>query len=83
MKDQRCGSCSSVNVTELATETCLHFTGLSGLNVEPIFLFPRAVVCLDCGSMQSNLAEKEIEQVKKAAAKFDIAVVRHRGSSLL
>ena len=68
-----CGSCSSVNVIELASETCLHFPGQKGLNVEPIFIFPKTVVCLNCGSMQSSLEEREIEQVRKAAARFNVA----------
>ena len=75
MKEQllSCGSCGSVNVIKLASETCLHFPGLKGLNVEPIFIFPKTVICLHCGSTQSSLAEEEIEQVRKAAARFNVA----------
>lgn len=63
-----CTSCASLNVIELASETCLHFPGLKGLRVEPIFVFPRTVVCLDCGFIWSILAPREIEQVRRAAA---------------
>lgn len=84
MEDQQltCGSCRSINVIELATETCLHFRGLSGLNVEPIIVFPKTVICLECGAMQSNLAQSEIEQVREATARLNVASPRHSGSSL-
>lgn len=84
MEDQQltCGSCRSANTIELAAETCLHFPGLSGLNVEPIIVFPKTVICLECGAMQSNLAQSEIEQVREATARLNVAVPRHPGSSL-
>jgi hypothetical protein len=65
-----CGSCGSVSAIELASETCLHFPGLKGLNMEPIFIFPKTVVCLNCGSMQSSLAEREIEQVEESRSQI-------------
>ena len=76
MEDQlmSCSSCGSRNVIELSTETCLHFPGQNGLNVEPIFIFPKAVACLDCGSMQSSLARREVEQVSKAVIRFNLAL---------
>lgn len=67
-KSSACKAFASVNVIELATETYLHFRGLRGLSVEPIFLFPKTVVCLDCGFMWSILAQQEIEQVRRGSA---------------
>lgn len=64
-----CNSCSSCNVVEVVAETCIHFPGLKGLKADPIFVFPKAVICLDCGLVRSNLSEKELEHVRKGAAK--------------
>jgi hypothetical protein len=63
-----CKSCGSSNLIELVGEICLQFPGLKGLKVEPIFVFPISVVCLDCGFMQSKLSWKELEDIRKGAA---------------
>lgn len=65
-----CKTCGSLNVVEMVAETCLHFPGLSGLNTEPIFVFPRFVLCTDCGFNQSTLSDKELEKVRLGAARI-------------
>jgi hypothetical protein len=61
-----CQSCCASNSIELPAEACLHFPGLSGLKTDPIFVFPKTLVCLVCGFTQSKLSETELEQVRKA-----------------
>ena len=63
-----CKSCTSSNLIELITETCLLFPGLTGLKTEPMFVFPKIIVCTDCGFVQSRLSDRQLEKVKKGAA---------------
>lgn len=69
----KCSSCASSNVVTLIAETCFHFQGLSGLKADPILVYPESVVCLDCGFTESNLSEKELEQVRKGAGRANAA----------
>jgi hypothetical protein len=65
-----CQVCASSNLIELVAETCVHFPGLKGLKVEPIFIYPKIVVCTECGFAQSYLSDRELEKVKEGAAKL-------------
>jgi hypothetical protein len=49
-------SCTSSKLVRFDAEMCLHFPGLSGSNETPIFIFPKLVICADCGFMESNLS---------------------------
>jgi hypothetical protein len=44
-----CSSCSSNGQTEFGSEIIIHFAGLNNLDKPPVMVFPRLVVCLDCG----------------------------------
>ena len=63
-----CKSCASSNVIELIGEVSLLFPGLNVIMTHPIFVFPNFVVCTDCGFIQSNLSDKELEKVRQGAA---------------
>jgi len=63
----QCRSCSASSLVELDSEICIHFPGLKGLDV---FAFPKLTVCLDCGSIESNLSAKELGEVKESSAKL-------------
>jgi hypothetical protein len=67
-----CDVCSSSNLVEVIAETCIHFPGLNGLKADPTFVFPKAVVCLDCGFARSNLSWRDLEQVRKGTAKVKV-----------
>jgi hypothetical protein len=68
-----CSACASSNVIELIAETAFHFQGLTGLKADPILVYPKATVCLDCGFNHSNLSEHELEQLRKASARIAAA----------
>ena len=67
----RCQSCASVNLAELRGEISLHLPGLSGLNEDPILLFPKVAVCLDCGLLQARLSPGERQQIRRGGSKLD------------
>jgi len=63
-------SCSASSLVKLNSEICIHFSGPKGLDMEPIFAFPKLTVCLDCGSIQSDLSAKELDNIKESTKKF-------------
>jgi hypothetical protein len=68
---ERRRSCPSAKLIELISETCLHFPGLNGLKAVPIFVFPKIVLCTDCGLMQANLSATDLELIRHAYAKVE------------
>jgi len=44
-----CQFCGSDNLAEFAAEMIIHFSGLKNLDKPGIMVFPRLLVCLDCG----------------------------------
>lgn len=44
-----CKSCGSDNQSEFGAEINIHFPGRKGLDKPAVLVFPKLVVCLDCG----------------------------------
>ena len=63
-----CRSCGSVNQTEFGAEINIHFSGRKGLDKPAVLVFPKLVVCLDCGVTQFTLPETELSLLREAAA---------------
>jgi hypothetical protein len=47
-----CKSCQSQNQRNLNGEIAIHFPGLKGLDKPIVWVFPKLLVCLDCGFTQ-------------------------------
>lgn len=65
-----CSSCEASNLVELDAEICIHFRGLVGLDVEPIWAYSKLRVCLYCGLIQPDLSTKELHGVRAGARKI-------------
>jgi len=64
-----CRSCLSNRQTEFLGEICMHFPGgLESLDKPLIWVFPKVVVCLNCGSAQFTVPEAELRQLKDGTA---------------
>jgi hypothetical protein len=55
-----CKSCESLNQRNLNGEIAIHFTGLKGLDKPIVWVFPKLLVCLDCGITKFAIPEKEL-----------------------
>jgi hypothetical protein len=55
-----CKSCKSENQSNFNAEIGIHFPGLKGLNKPTVWVFPKLVVCLDCGVAEFALPEREL-----------------------
>jgi hypothetical protein len=52
-----CKSCSSENQRKFDSEISVHFHGLKNLDKPPVFVFPKLVVCMDCGFTEFAIPE--------------------------
>ena len=69
-----CTRCLSLHETELNTEINLHFSGLTDMDDSGIFVFPKVLVCLDCGLSQFIVGESELAQIVDRSAKRNLGV---------
>jgi len=60
-----CPSCQSGQQAELSAEMLIHFPGLKNIDKPGVLLFPKLLVCLDCGSSRFNVSETELASVAK------------------
>lgn len=55
-----CKSCSSGNQRKFTSEICVHFPGLKNLDKPPVFVYPKVLVCMDCGFTEFAIPEMEL-----------------------
>ena len=56
-----CRVCTSDNQSTFPTEIAIHVPGLSTPHV---FLYPKAVVCIDCGFTEFSIPETELRELR-------------------
>jgi hypothetical protein len=62
-----CISCHSAKEAEMTAEMLIHFPGLKHLNKQAVWLFPKLLVCLDCGSSRFTIPETELASVDEGS----------------
>jgi hypothetical protein len=63
-----CRSCGSKDHAEFGAEIGVHALGLKNVDKPPVFLFPRLVVCMNCGLTEFTIAENELRLLGKRPA---------------
>src|ERR1700745_2282427 len=59
-----CKSCKSQNQRNLSAEVAIHFPGLKGLDKPIVWVFPKVLVCLDCGFTEFGIPETELRRLQ-------------------
>jgi hypothetical protein len=59
-----CKSCSSENRRSFSSEINVHFPGLKNFDRPPVFVFPKLLVCMDCGFTEFAIPETELCQLR-------------------
>jgi hypothetical protein len=67
-------ACTSDNQSSFNSEIAIHFSGLKGLDKPIVWVFPKLIVCLECGSTEFIVPEREL-RVLVQGAPLDGAVV--------
>jgi hypothetical protein len=62
-----CSSCRSINVTEFGAEINIHFSGRESVDKPTVMIFPKLVVCLDCGFAHCAVPEPKLRQLAEGA----------------
>ena len=55
-----CLSCASGNQAEFVTEVNIHFPGLKNVDKTSVFVFPKVLVCMDCGCSRFTISGTEL-----------------------
>jgi hypothetical protein len=58
-----CQLCGSSKEAELTAEMLVHFPGLKNLDKLGVWVFPKLLVCLDCGHSHFAVPEKELVSI--------------------
>jgi hypothetical protein len=58
-----CVSCRSVKHAELTGEMLVRFPGLKNLDKPVVWLYPKVLVCLDCGYSHFAVPEGELTSI--------------------
>jgi hypothetical protein len=56
----RCKACGKHNQTDFNAEINVHFPGLKNLDKPGVLVFPKLLLCLDCGFTEFTLSESEL-----------------------
>jgi hypothetical protein len=68
-----CKSCKSENQSNFNGEIAIHFPGLRGLDNPIVWVFPKLVVCLDCGFTEFVIPEAELRVLREETARSTTA----------
>jgi hypothetical protein len=60
-----CKFCGSPNRSEFGAEMGIHFLGLKNIDKPVVWVFPKVVVCLDCGTAEFAVPEAELRLLAK------------------
>ncbi len=63
-----CRSCQSANLSTFNGEIAIHFPGLEGLDKPIVWVFPKVLVCLNCGFTEFVVPEAELQQLVEGDA---------------
>jgi hypothetical protein len=61
-----CLSCGSEKQAEFPAEMLVHLEGLKNLDKPGVWLFPKLLVCLDCGLLLSTVPAPELASLAAA-----------------
>jgi hypothetical protein len=61
-----CFSCASGNEAEFGAEVNIHFPGVKNPDKPGVLVFPKVLVCLDCGSSRFTTSGPELARLQEA-----------------
>ena len=73
-----CRSCQSANKSTFNGEVAIHFSGLEGLDKPIVWVFPKLLVCLNCGFTEFAVPEKELDVLVHDSPADDATVLVER-----
>lgn len=65
-----CPHCDSHNERVFSAETAIHFSGIEGLDKPLVWVFPKLLVCLECGLTQFVAPEETLRELREGAVQL-------------
>jgi hypothetical protein len=65
-----CKACSSENLQNFSGELTVAFPRVQRLNLSPLYVCQRTVVCLDCGYAELVFPATQVEQLREGVERF-------------
>ena len=72
-KSSKCKQCQTEHASNFNGEIAIHFPGLKGLDKPIVWVFPRLVVCLDCGFTEFAIPETELRVLREEKGRSNTA----------
>jgi hypothetical protein len=66
-----CPACASEEQVDFSAEMIIHFSGLKNLNKPGVWLFPKVLICSDCGYSRFSVPEEELTLLASGAPKSE------------
>jgi predicted nucleic-acid-binding Zn-ribbon protein len=66
-----CKTCASANQQEFQGELTVTFTGRERINLSPVYVCQKTLVCLDCGYTEFVVPAPQLEQLNKGLEVLD------------
>lgn len=63
-----CANCGSAKLQTFSSEANIHLPGPANPAQASVFVFPKLIICLDCGQIMSKLSENELRMLRQGAA---------------
>jgi hypothetical protein len=76
-----CKSCLSEHQSNLKGEVAIHFPGLKGLEKPIVWVFPKLLICLECGVTEFSVPERELTVIVKGTGVEGAVVLDEGGPS--
>lgn len=64
-----CARCSSLNEAEYTSEIMIHFSGCKNLNNPGVLMFPKVLVCVDCGASRFTTPTEDLRTLREGTAR--------------
>ena len=69
-----CPSCASSRQAEFAAEVNIHFRGIKNLDQPGVLVFPKVLVCMDCGFSRFGVQDGELARLAAVASPTETRV---------
>lgn len=79
MQCRNCPSDTQATQAEFASETMIHFSGLRSIDLPGLLIFPKLLVCPECGSSWFTIPESKLAELAMCSPKSDIPQLQSRG----
>lgn len=66
-----CKSCQSARQREFVAETNIHFPGKENLTTPTVWVFPKLLICLDCGFTEFFVPRAELHKLRNSELSDD------------